>query len=163
MKEYFAQLAPSEKRTVVMGGVVLVIALLYALVWDPVMSGVAGLRQTVAENRALVVWMQSAAHEIKTAQANRGQRGSVQRGGQSLLALVDQTARQGGLGDALKRVEPKGNDEVRVRLEQASFDEMVTWLTLLQRNYAVTVDTIAIDREATPGRVNVTLALKGAS
>ena len=53
-----------------------------------------------------------------------------------------------------------GQELVRVSLEQASFDDLVTWLGSLQRNHGVSVADISIDRQPDSGRVNVRLTLK---
>ena len=162
MKDLFANLSHSERRTIFIGGICLVVMMLYAFVWAPVFSGAEQWRKAVDENESMMSWMNSVAQEVKSLRRSAGASGRSTRRG-SLLALVDQTARRGKLGPSLKRVEPKGTEEVRVRLEQAVFDDMIRWLTDLERSHSVSVDSISVDRESSPGRVNVTLTLKGAS
>ena len=60
----------------------------------------------------------------------------------------------------MKRIEPDGQELVRVSLEQASFDDMVTWLGSLQRSFGVSVADVSIDRQAASGRVNARITLK---
>lgn len=161
MKEYWMNLSASERRTLTIAGVVLAMILVYALVWQPVMSSAQEWRDKVKDKEAFVVWMNNAAQEAKQLR----QSAKVRPGGsrQSLLAFVDQMARRSKLGPALKRVEPKGANEVRVRLEQASFDDVMGWLTQLQKNRSVGVESISIDRDDQPGLVSATLTLKGSS
>lgn len=161
IKEYWLNLSASERRTLLIGAVVLTLLFLYGVIWKPIVDGAEQWRTTVKEKEAFVVWMSKASRE---AQALRTQGGEVKSdSGQSLLAVVDQTARQAGLGDALKRVEPKGSDEVRVRLEQAAFDQMIQWLMQLQQSSGVSIDSISVDKEEESGRVSATLALKGSA
>ena len=162
MKEYWANLSDSERRTLSIGGVVLAIVLVYGLVWTPVKNNAEALRQSVQQKEAFVTWMNNAVEEAKALRkSSTSSRQST--GGQSLLAVVDQTARRSKLGPALKRVEPKGTNEVRVRLERAAFDDVVTWLTRLQRERGVGVASVSLDKEESPGRVSATLTLKGSS
>ena len=100
--------------------------------------------------------MQQAAVEAKQL------RGAAVGGGagRSLLAVVDQTSKQSQLGSAVKRIQPDGQDLVRVSLEQASFDDLVLWLGDLQKAYGVSVVDAAIDRQSDAGRVNAHLTLK---
>jgi general secretion pathway protein M len=80
-------------------------------------------------------------------------------GGRSLLAVTDSTARAGGLGDALKRVEPEGRDNVRVWLDGASFDVLLKWLATLSTTHGIQVDSATLERSETAGRVNARLTL----
>lgn len=164
MKEFLANLSDSERRTLIIASVVLTLLAGYALAWEPLMSTVARLHAGVEQQRVSVAWMNSAAQEAQTLlRARTGASQAISRGGQSLLAVVDQTARREKLGSALKRIEPRGQDEVRVRLEDAVFDDMVAWLGALQKRYGVLIDSVAIDRQASPGRVTANLTLKDAA
>lgn len=160
MKQWFEQLSSNEQRTLLIGAALLTLLLLYALVWRPIHVGAESMRARVQDERSLLAWMQSSAVEAKTLmRSNAG--GKPSRGGQSLLSIVDQTARRGKLGSALKRVEPKGTDEVRVRVEDAVFDDVASWLSGLQTSYGVDVDSISLDR-VSEGRINASITLKDA-
>jgi len=43
---------------------------------------------------------------------------------------------------------------VRVQLESAPFDTLVTWLATLDQRYGLAIDSITVDRAARPGVVN---------
>ena len=158
MKEWLANLAPRERRILVGGAVVLVVLLFYVLVWEPLHAGVAQMRTAVAEQRDTLRWMHEAAAEVKSLAASGGQGGGG-LGGRSLLAVVDQSARSANLGPALKRVEPEGQASARVRLEGASFDAMVGWLTGLARSSQVFATSLSIERADANGQVDARLTL----
>jgi len=161
MKDRFMNLSASERRTLIIAAVVLGLLLIYVAVWKPIHASAERWTKAANKNQEMVVWMTSAVQETKLLRQQAGSpKGS---GGQSLLALVDQTARRSKLGSAMKRVEPKGSGEVRVRLENASFDDVMKWLTQLQRASAVSIDSISIDKDDSPGRISATLTLKGSS
>ncbi len=160
MKEWWSGLQARERKTLMAGGVALVITLLYFGLWDPFQSNLKRMEQAVEKNQALLLWMERSAAEVKQltrAKAGSGGRSAAAR---SLLALVDQTAKRGRLGVALKRVEPEGKDAVRVWLEQASFDDMMSWLIKLEQKNGVIVENITVDRQDAPGRVNARIRLK---
>jgi general secretion pathway protein M len=163
MKEYLANLSDSERRTAIIGAVVVALLLFYGVVWDPLAQGIKEQQKTVADQKALLGWMQAASAEAKVLRAAQAGGGSTRRTGQSLLAVVDQTAKRGKLGSALSRVEPKGADVVRVRLEEASFDDFIAWIVQLQNTYGITVESVSLDRQDAPGRVDVSLTLEGAA
>lgn len=161
MKEWWLGLQARERKTLLIGGVALLITFLYFGLWDPFQSSVKRMEQAVEKNQALLLWMERSAAEVKQlTRASAGSRGRA-ASGRSLLALVDQTAKRGRLGVALKRVEPEGKDAVRVWLEQASFDDMMSWLLQLEQKNGVTVETITVDRQDASGRVNARIRFKG--
>lgn len=157
MKEWLNSLAPRERTMVIIAAVAVILALGYAVAWSPLTSSVAHLEQSVEEQLALKQWMQQSALEVNRLRNTAGAGGGDHR---SLLAVVDQTSKQSQLAPAVKRIEPDGQELVRVTLEQASFDDLVTWLGRLQRNFSVRVADVSIDRQADSGRVNVHLTLK---
>ena len=156
MKEWFTSLAPRERAMVSIAAAVVVLALVYAVAWSPLASSVTRLQQSVEEQQALKQWMQQAAAEVNQLRGAAG----ASDDHRSLLAVVDQTSKQSQLGPAVKRIEPDGQELVRVSLEQASFDDMMSWLGSLQRSFGVSVADVSIDRQAASGRVNARITLK---
>jgi len=155
----FNQLAERERLLLLVAGPLLLLILAYSLLWRPLDQRVERLHQRVAEQQSLQHWMQASAQQVQQLRQQPGTSTGVSR--QSLLSLVDRTIRQSGLSRALKRVEPDGDDKVKVRLEQASFDVMVKWLETLQVRNTVMVQSISVDRQDSAGVVNVRLTLVG--
>jgi general secretion pathway protein M len=81
--------------------------------------------------------------------------------GQSLLGVIDQTAKSSGLGAAMKRVKPEGENKVSVWMEDAAFDDMVRWLETLRRTYGVEIDNIIVDRKNVAGKVDARIEFAG--
>ncbi len=160
MKQWFSQLKQSERRTVIAGGVALVVILFYFLAWQPFAHHLKQLRQGAQDQQVQLTWMRQAAREVQQLRALMPASGRLPPG-QSLLAVVDQTARSGGLGPAMKRIEPEGQSTTRVWLEQAAFDDLIQWLQNLKRDYGIYAADIVIERQETPGRVNARLTLEG--
>ena len=152
MKTWWDSLSLRE-RGLVGGGVALMLALLlYVLVWEPFRASSRQLRQSVATERADLAWMRQAAQEVK-----RLSRASVARPAgddRSLLTLVDQTARAAGLGTAMKRVAPQGDDKLSVQLDPADFEKIMPWLSALERDHQLVIVSLTVDRTDTLGLVN---------
>lgn len=160
MKIWWESLSIRERLLVAGGAVLTVALLLYALVWQPFQTSRLRLRHSVAEQRAGVIWMRQAAAEIK--RLDRVSAVRPARDGRSLLTLVDQTARAAGLGDALKRVAPQGEDQLSAQLDAVAFDQIIPWLGALERDHRITIINLSMDRTASPGRVNARVILQGA-
>jgi general secretion pathway protein M len=160
MKQYWANLQPRERHTLLGGGIVLALVLIYALVVDPFQQALAGLQQSVASQEETLAWMRQASAEIKRLRAAAPGARSVS--GQSLMSLIDASARSTGLSGAIKQIRPEGQG-VKVRLEEVAFDDMLRWLDQLQRNHGVGLGSLVMERLAQPGRVNASVTLEGGS
>lgn len=157
MKEWFLGLEARERMLVAGGAVVLGLLLLYMLIVDPLVSGYSQLKNNVAAQQQTLVWMQQASQQVQSLRRSTG--GSAAGlGGRSLLAVVDQSARSDGLGDAIKRIEPDGSKSVKVWLEAVSFDQMFVWLGKLAKTHQVETSIISIEPQGA-GRVNARLTL----
>jgi general secretion pathway protein M len=81
------------------------------------------------------------------------------RDNRSLLARVDASAREAGLGDVLLRVEPVSSGQVRVQFERAGFDALVRWLEDLSTRYGTRVTELSATRSEGVGLVDARLSL----
>ena len=162
MKDWWTSLQDRERWLFGTGTVLALGLSLYALVWSPFLQDLHQLRRGVAEQRAELVWMRAAAREIKRLENSTSdpQLPEHEDEGRSLLTLVDQTARAAGLNQAMRRVEPQGNEKVTVHLEQASFDTLARWLVQLTRGHAIETVNALVDRQAASGLVNARIILQ---
>ncbi len=157
MKDWFTGLEPRERLLVAGGGVILVLLAFYLMVVEPISSSYRNLKDGVAEQKQTLAWMKQAAGQIQTLQRSGAGRTSG-LGGRSLLAVVDQSARNGGLGAAIKRIEPEGGKGVKVWLESAPFDPMILWLGRLAKSHQVKPSMITLEPLG-GGLVNARLTL----
>ena len=159
MKAWLAGLEPRERVMVYVAAAVLLLLFAYLLLLRPFHVGHDKLRASVAEQHETVQWMTQSAARVKQLQRS-GAAASGGLGGRSLLSATDAAARAAGLGPSLKKVEPDGSQGVRVWLDGARFDDMVGWLDVMGARYGVDVDTITLERGASPGLVNARMNLQ---
>jgi general secretion pathway protein M len=159
MREWLEGLDARERLLVMGGAALLVVFLLFVLVWLPVRTGYSNLKTSVAEQRETAAWMQRSAQQLAGLKRSGGA-APTGLGGRSLLAVTDSTARAGGLGAELKRVEPEGRDSVRVWLDGADFDVLVKWLATLSSTHGIQVDSATLERGDVAGRVDARLTLQ---
>lgn len=152
----FLALNPRERLLVGAAAAIVVAALLFLLIWEPLHDGVKRLREDVAATRTLVADLAQARSLVL---AGRGGVGVIRGQDRSLLAVVDQSGKENGLSGAITRMQPEGDATVRVWLEQADFAAMIRWLGMLDSSYGVVVTEAAIDREAQPGMVRARIGL----
>ena len=78
MKDWFMGLEARERQLVGGGAAVLLLLLLYVMIWEPLASEYRSLRDSVAQQKQNLVWMQQAAVQIKALQDVRGARDQAQ-------------------------------------------------------------------------------------
>jgi len=158
LRRFWDGLRPRERLLVGLAAVVVAFTVFYLALWEPIHQRNAALRERLAEQRALLVWMEERAAEVR---ALRGGAGTGRLpAGDSLLGIIDRTARGADLKGRVSRIEPDGEDGVRIWLDGVAFDALVRWLGRLQRQYGLTVASAVIDREG-PGKVSARLVIRG--
>mgnify|MGYP001827342260 CR=1 FL=1 len=159
MKEWFQGLGSREQMLLGAGAIVLVLLLVYGLVWAPLGEGYNTMKTRVSAQRDTAEWLEQGAQTLQ--QLKRRAPAARGLGGKSLLAMADSTARSNGLGPSLKRVEPEGSRNVRVWLDDASFDLVVKWLGTLSTSYGIETDSATMERVAgETGKINARLTLQ---
>ncbi|MGB5261126.1 MAG: type II secretion system protein GspM [Gammaproteobacteria bacterium] len=159
MREWFQGLGSREQLLFVAGAVVLLLLLLYVLVWSPLGEGYDTMKTRVSAERDTAAWLAQNAQTLQQLKQRAPATRSL--GGRSLLAMTDSTARANGLGPSLKRVEPEGSSNVRVWLENASFDLVVKWLGALGTTYGIETDSASMERvTGEAGKINARLTLQ---
>ncbi len=160
LRNWFEQLAPRERVMVSAAAVLLVFALIY-------LAGLRPLLISAERNATAVADQQELLADLTQVAARRGpQRGgaaSAAGGDQSLVLVVDRTTRDKGLSAYLKRNQPDGTDAIRLRFEDAPFDNLLSWLVEMQSTYGVGAISANIDTSRSPGRVNCNLVLSRAA
>ncbi len=160
MKEYFANLKPRERIFLISGAVFLILAFLYWIIWEPFSKSVDSMELTVIQQQSTLSGMKKMAAEF-TELRKKASPSQKNTQGQSLLTLIDSSAKNRKLGPALKRVEPVGDSKVRVRMDKANFNHMIRWLGYLEQNYDILATSITLDKQSESGLVNARLVLEG--
>ncbi|VAW87902.1 hypothetical protein MNBD_GAMMA18-1310 [hydrothermal vent metagenome] len=158
MKVWFEELGRRERLILIFGGSALLLMLLYSLLWSPLSEQNERLRDDIKNQNMTLAWMQQAAQQVKRGGAQTAQR-TVN--GESLLTLVDRTAKSSTLGGSIKRVQPDKDGGVRIWLERVEFNSMMRWLATLSRHHGVVLSNSNIEKQLTPGLVDARLTLKG--
>jgi len=151
LRTWYAGLQQREQRVVAIGGIAVAVLVLVLGILVPLQSAVSSAVKGNETKRQDLAWMQANAPEIRAA----GNEVAADTG-EAPVVLVDRVAREAGLASALRGTQPNGTG-VRVQLEAASFDTLVTWLATLDERYGLAIESITVDRAAQPGVVNASI------
>ena len=155
-RDWYQGLSQREQRLVAAAGAVVCIALLYLVLVLPFQTMSAKRAARVEKKTADLAWMRQVAPQVAAAAASGAGQST---GGESLVVLVDRTARQAGLGPALRDQSPNGANSLRLRMESASFDSLVAWLADLQQHHGVKIEAANVDVGSAPGLVNASVTI----
>ena len=150
LRAWYAGLQEREQRVVAVGGIVLAVLILVLGILMPLQSALSNATHRNETKREDLAWMQANAAVIRATGPPPADTHEAP------MVLVDRVGREVGLGNALRGTQPSGTG-VRVQLEAAPFDTLVTWLATLDERYGFSVDSITVDRAARPGIVNANI------
>lgn len=155
IRQWLDGLAPRERNLVYVAAAVLAVAILYFAVVLPVTSAARHREARIAQKTSDLAWMRQVAPQVMAAAAA----GNGMAGDESLVVLVDRTARESGIGASIRDQSPAGQTGLQLRLEGAPFDALMAWLASLQQQHGVRVDAAMIGAASAPGLVNASLTL----
>jgi len=160
MMDWFANLEAREQRFVGLGGVLVVVIVLWGLVWMPLDKGHRDMQESVMN------WQRSLS-ELRVLGASSNTSGNqdntrnLQGQNDSVVVVVDRTLRERQLNNTVKRQQPTPNG-IRVEFENVAFDQLVIWIADLNANYGMDVaaGSMSLASQAGPGRINASLTLE---
>ena len=155
MREWFDNLSERDRKIVTYGGA-LVLVLVLAGIILPLNRNISMARERVTRKQDDLQFIQSVAPQLASAGPASGNAAT----GESLVVLIDSSARESGLGKSLTNSQPTGDKGLRVRLDRVSFDAMVAWLARLSQQHGVRVESAEIETAGEAGMVNAGLVLK---
>ena len=153
VRGWLANLSERERRLVYAAAALAGVLLLYLVLVLPLQHASRRSAGRLEKKTADLAYLHAAAPRLASVNV-----GGVADSGESIAVLVDRTAREAGLGGALRDQSPTGQG-VRLRFEGASFDAMVAWLGALQAQHGVAIESAMIGAAAAPGLVNASLTL----
>jgi general secretion pathway protein M len=151
LRAWYEGLQTREQRMVSYGGIALALIILFGGILLPLQSAVSGATSRNETKRQDLVWMRANAAEVRASGND-----TLIDSNDPPVVVVDRVGRAAGLTDSLRGTQPNGNG-VRVQLEGAPFDIVVTWLATLDQRYGLSIESITVDRTVKPGLVNASI------
>lgn len=161
MKDWYLNLNQRERLIVTIGAAVLIVFALYAITWAPLSKSTRKLQRSVQNQESLLQWANDASAQIRQLRTSQPKR--MRTTGKSLLSIVDQSATQSGIKANLKRMDPDGENALKLQVSAVSFDRLVHWVGELERNFGISVSSIALTRTEQTGLVEARLTLERAA
>jgi general secretion pathway protein M len=144
--------ARSQRERAILGAgtTALLVALLYAFLWDPGMAARNKLSASLPLLRAQVEDMRAQQRALAVLREHGG--ATAQR--PDIKPLLEASLARSALAGALARVEALSADRARIRADSIEFDAWLGWVEALQREFGVQVEACRITSLGA-GRVRV--------
>jgi type II secretory pathway component PulM len=153
VKEWFSQLNQREQMSVFVLSLVVVLYLLYMFVWSPLDTRREELtlqNNAIAESRVRVDAMVSQLLQLREKGASPGAK-------RNLTSVINQSTAR--LKLPVMRLQPNSRGEIQVRLENASFDDVLKWLHQMEYSESLLVREVSLTPTGPAGLVNVTVRI----
>ena len=159
MKQWWYSRSPQDKLALLTAAAAITLLLTYLFLWLPFTQQVEKKKTLVENQQATLRWMMQSVAEIET--FKQRQASAIRSSSnETLLTLVDRTAKQNQLRQFIKRLKPDGSTAVQIWVEQAPFDSLIQWLGLLVNQHGIFLASVNVDRHDKPGMVNAKLNLQ---
>jgi len=155
MRAWYSNLAERERRMVTLGAAAGVVLLLLAIIL-PLNRNIAQARQRITTKQGDLAFIQDATPQLAAAGPGSGEAAT----GESLVVLIDSSARESGIGKSLSSSQATADKGLRIRLDNVPFDALVAWLARLSQSHGVRVESAEIEAAGETGHVNAGLLLK---
>jgi type II secretory pathway component PulM len=144
-------LSERDQRTLKIGAAIAALLLVYVII--QLDSSVASAHKRLLKKQDDLTWIRNNGPELQGTASLR-QTGS----GESLLVVVDRSARESGL--SIVGSDPAGPGALNVRLQKVSFDTLIGWIGRLGQSNGIRVDNASIETAGSPGIVNASFVLR---
>jgi len=156
LRARYDALQPREQTLVSVAGVLIAAFVAYSAVWQPFARSRVRLAEELASARAIANSLAQAEVDLRF---SAPQTAAIISSDVSLLTAVDQASKSGTLKKPPTRLQPDGDNQARVWLEDVEFEVLLRWMQELQTRYGVWIDVADIEKQPTPGLVNARLAV----
>lgn len=149
---FWKERSSRERRAIGGGLTVLLLAALYAYLWQPMNDQRQRMRARLPELRAQAATMRSLAPEVPRLKAMR-MVAAIPAGG--LQGALETAARAEGMHDAISQISPQPGNRARVVLAAVNFDQLLKWVAHLQTQSRVHLESCHIEALEQPGMVKI--------
>lgn len=152
LRSYWLSLGQREQYGVIATGVLLVIYLFYMGLINPLLTRAANAEQALANEKQLAAWVENKVSQIQALK----RAGAVGTQGSLSNMPVNQavTSSVARFGLKIVRLQPQGAN-LQVWLQPLPFNSLLQWLDELEKRYGIMVKSIAVNKTAATGMVEI--------
>lgn len=156
LKQFWFERAPRERSILLAGGVLLVLVLVYLIAIEPAWTGIARLERSLPQQRANAAELEALLAEVK---ATRGRPAVATMSAADARSALETSLARAGLKAA--RIVPLSDGDIQLTFSDVPVSKWAPWLANAERELGARSTAVTVTgRDATPGNVDVDLALR---
>jgi len=155
LAQFWSERAPRERQILLAGGAFLLLALYYAVLFDPAWSGITRLTRGLPPLRAQASQLDQLLGEVK-ALRTRPQVATVSA--QDSRAQIEKTLAASGL--KATRIVPLSDGDLQLSFSNVPYASWAVWLAGIERDLGARASSVKATATATPGNVDLDVALR---
>ena len=159
MRIWFDSLESREKILIVFASILVIITSTYMLILAPMLKERDSLNKSISDWESSIIEI---SHLKQLDVQSQLTINNQNKPDQSLVVIVDISLRKHNLYQSLQRSLPNGNDNIRVELQEASFNDLILWIEELDSMYNLKVISANFSESSNDeyGFVNTSLTLE---
>ena len=155
MQQWFNNLRRREQLMLLFGSLVILVYLFFVVIVTPMSASVSSLQQQNQRAAESLVAVKALVKEYNSLQkSGAGKTGSKQ----NFTRLIDTTVKASEL--TMNRFQPSSSGDVQVRFENANFNDVIAWISILENDHGILVKDLSISSGVATGLVNVSVRLR---
>jgi len=152
---FWHERAPREKTVIALLGAVVALVIAYLLLIEPALTGIKRLERGLPQARSQAAQLDALLGEVKALKA-RPQVATVSP--TEARGAIDKSLAAAGMKAA--RIVPLSDGDVQITFANVPYSAWSTWLAGLERELGARAISVTANGTATPGNVDVELALR---
>lgn len=157
MNKWLLRFNTREQLSLLIMSAAVALYVLFAWVWAPLDSA----RDDMAlRNQSTVELLQRVDAMVSEVQALKAAGGGKARQ-RNLTSLINQTTRSQNL--SVTRLQPNSRGDIQVRMEGAPFDDVMTWLHVIELRERLVIQELSLTKAGGSGLINLTVRLSQGS
>jgi len=157
LNQWYTSLPGRDQKLLIATIAFLLATLFYLLIWEPVHQGRDLQQQKLKTQQDIYSWMQSASKEVEALKRSGIKKVSSN---QPIALILENSAKVSGLKKHINKIESSGKNGAQVKIDSASFDQILVWLNTLEKQHGVSITTANIERNTEAGTVSARLSFE---
>ena len=157
MNKWFLRFNTREQLSLLVMSAAVALYILYAFIWTPLSSARDDMALRNQSTVELLHRVDSMVSEVQALKASGGSNTSQR----NLTSLINQTTRSQNL--AVTRLQPNSRGDIQVRMEGASFDDVMVWLHAIELRERLVIQELSLTQAGGSGLINLTVRVSQGS
>lgn len=158
MRQWWESLAKREQQIILLGGLIVIVFIIYQFIIMPIHNGLNNMRATVQQDQQLLQWMHTTSQKITALQG--GSVSGKQVGSETILTTIAQSVHSSPIASNLTSIQQNANNTVDVKFSSVSFDALTQWLADIRQHYGIQAKQVLITRINDHGMVQASITLQ---